>query len=48
VPGLGTLALRPTEAWQTLAVKGPQAAEPEVDENFYVTARNVLAAATAR
>ena len=41
VPGLGTRTLRPTEAWQTLTVPGPRAAELEVDDDFYVTARNV-------
>jgi len=44
VPGMGTRVLRPTETWQTLAVTSPQAAELVVDENFYVTARNVGAA----
>ena len=41
VAGLGTRVLRPTEAWQTLAVPAAQAAELSVDENFYVTVRNV-------
>jgi len=45
VPGLGTLRLHPTEAWQTLAAPDPEAAQLEVDESFYVTARNVLAPA---
>jgi aminopeptidase N len=44
VPGLGTRTLHPTEAWQTLPVASPDAAELEVDENFYVTARNVAPA----
>lgn len=44
VPGLGTQLLHPMEAWQTLAVSSPLAAELEVDENFLVTARNVGAA----
>jgi aminopeptidase N len=44
VPGLGTRVLRPTEAWQTLAVTSPRAAELVVDENYLVTARNVGAA----
>jgi len=47
VPGLGTRVLHPTEAWQTLAVTSPRAAELVVDENFYVTAHNVGAAAPA-
>ena len=41
LPGLGTRELHPTEAWQTMAVTSPQAAELRVDENFYVTARQV-------
>ena len=41
VPGLGTRVLHPTDAWQTLEAPSPQAAELSVDENFYVTARNV-------
>jgi len=47
VPGLGTLVLRPTEAWQTMPVGSPRAAELTVDDNFYVTARNVGAPAPA-
>jgi aminopeptidase N len=47
VPGLGTRILRPTESWQGLDVASPKAGELRVDENFYVTARNVGAAATA-
>jgi aminopeptidase N len=38
IPGLGTELLRPTEAWQTLQVTSPRAADLTVDENFYVTA----------
>jgi len=45
VPGMGTRVLRPTEAWQTLAVSSAQAADLVVDENYYVTARNVGGAA---
>ncbi len=41
IQGLGTRLLRPTEAWQTLTVGSPQAAELSVDENFYVTSHNV-------
>ena len=41
VPGMGTRMLRPTEAWQTLEVQGPRAAELVVDDDFYVTSRNV-------
>jgi Peptidase family M1 domain len=44
IPGLGTRLLQPTEAWQTLAAPDPEAAQLEVDERFYVTARNVAAA----
>ena len=47
VPGIGTRVLRPTESWQGLVVASPNAGELRVDENFYVTARNVGAAATA-
>ncbi len=46
VPGQGTLLLHPTEAWQSLAVASPQAAQLSVDENFFVTARNVGGEAT--
>jgi aminopeptidase N len=45
VPGQGTVTLRPTEQWQSLAVTSPRAAELVVDENFYVTARRVDAPA---
>jgi aminopeptidase N len=41
IPGLGSRLLHPTEAWQTLAVSSPQAADVVVDESYYVTARNV-------
>lgn len=47
IPGLGSRVLHPTEAWRTLAVTSAQAAELLVDENFYVTQRNVGAAAAA-
>ncbi len=47
VPGLGSRVLHPAEAWQTLAVGSPQAAELVVDENFYVTARNAGAPAAS-
>ena len=40
VPGLGDRVLHPSEAWQALPVPSPDAADIEVDENFYVTARN--------
>jgi len=39
IPGSGTRTLRPTEAWQTLEVSSPRAAELSVDERFFVTAR---------
>ena len=39
VPGLGTLWLHPTEAWHTLPVTSPHAADLEVDEAFYVTSQ---------
>lgn len=41
VPGLGTRLLHPTEAWQTLSGASPQAADVQVDENFYVTQKHV-------
>jgi len=47
IPGLGTRTLRPTEAWQTLVVPSAQAAALAVDDNFYVTLRNVGAPAPA-
>ena len=47
IPGLGTQRLHPTEAWQTLAAPDPEAAQLEVDENFYVKSRNVVAPAAA-
>ncbi len=48
VPGSGTRLLHPTEAWQTLPVTSPQAADLVVDENFYVTQKNVGAGAAGR
>ena len=45
VPGLGTRVLNATDAWQTLAASDPEAAGLVVDESWYVTARNVGAAA---
>ncbi|MDP3773582.1 MAG: M1 family aminopeptidase, partial [Gemmatimonadales bacterium] len=48
VPGMGSRVLHPTEAWQSLAVSSPQAAELVVDENFYVTQRNAGAPAGTR
>ena len=47
VPGLGTRTLRPTETWQTLALPSTRPADVEVDENWYVTARNVGGSAAA-
>ena len=47
VPGLGTRTLHPTGAWQTLAAPGARAADVRVDENFYVTAKDVGADASA-
>jgi aminopeptidase N len=43
IGGMGTQLLHPTEAWQALALSS---ASPDivVDENFYVTARNVAIA----
>jgi len=48
IPGLGDRILHPTGAWQTLPVTSPDAAQLEVDENYYVTARDVGAAAGGR
>ncbi|MDH4044424.1 MAG: M1 family metallopeptidase [Gemmatimonadota bacterium] len=48
VPGLGTQVVHPTEAWQTLAVPSRRAADLTVDENYYVTARNVGMEGTSR
>ena len=45
IPGMGTRRLRPTEAWQTLAVPSSRAAGLVVDDDFYVTARDVGAPA---
>jgi len=47
VPGLGTRVLHATEAWQTLAAPDPEAGRLVVDENWYVTAKNVGAAGAA-
>jgi len=44
IPGLGTRTLKPTADWQQMAAPSPHAAELVVDENFYVTQRNVGAA----
>jgi hypothetical protein len=41
IPGLPSRWLRPTEAWQRLPVPAPQGTGISVDENFYVTARNL-------
>jgi len=43
ISGAGRRWLRPTEAWQRLAVPSPPGAEVAVDEDFYVTTRNVAA-----
>lgn len=41
IPGLGTRWLSPTEEWQRLPVPSPDAGQLTVDENFYVTQRDV-------
>jgi len=41
ISGLGTQLLHPTETWQTLTLPGPGPASVIVDENFYVTTRDV-------
>jgi len=43
IPGMGARRLRPTGTWQRLTVPSPAGAEVTVDENFYVTARNLAA-----
>jgi hypothetical protein len=45
IPGMGTRWLRPTGAWKRLTVQSPAGADVRVDENFYVTARNLAAPA---
>jgi aminopeptidase N len=47
VPGLGTQLLHPTDVWQTVTVPAGQTGDLAVDENYYVTARNVDAAGSA-
>ena len=41
IPRMGRRWIRPTEAWQRLTVPSPPGADVGVDEDFYVTARNV-------
>ena len=49
IPGVGSRWLKPTTAWQQLAVPGQPGIEVAVDQNFYVTSRNLGAqAATQR
>ena len=43
IPGLGERWLRPTEAWQRMKVPSPAGSDLELNENFYVTARNAAA-----
>ncbi|HEY7635025.1 MAG TPA: glycoside hydrolase family 47 protein [Gemmatimonadales bacterium] len=43
IPGLGQRWLRPTAEWQRLKVPSPEGAQVVIDENFYVTARNLAA-----
>jgi hypothetical protein len=45
IPGVGERWLRPTESWQRLAVSSPAGANLDIDENFYVVARNLAAPA---
>jgi D-alanyl-D-alanine dipeptidase len=45
IPGMGTRVLQVRDAWQTLSGVAPRGAELSIDENFYVTARNVGTAA---
>jgi aminopeptidase N len=46
IPGLGERWLRPTEGWQRLAVPSPAGADLPMDEDFYVTARNLTVPAS--
>jgi hypothetical protein len=41
IPGMGSRWLRPTAAWQRLTVPSPSGAGVPVDEDFYVTTRNL-------
>ena len=43
IPGMGSRRLRPTAVWQRLAVPSSAGAEVAVDEDFYVTTRNLAA-----
>jgi aminopeptidase N len=43
IPGMGKRWLRPTATWQRLAVPSAPGADVMVDENFYVTSRNLAA-----
>jgi aminopeptidase N len=43
ISGLGTELLHPTEAWQTLTLPAAGQTDVAVDENFYVTARDMSA-----
>ena len=45
IPELGTRVLQVRDAWQTLSGVASRGAELSIDENFYVTARNVGTAA---
>jgi hypothetical protein len=45
IPGVGERWLRPTESWQRLAVPSPAGADLDINENFYVVARNLAAPA---
>ena len=41
IPGMPARWLRPTGVWQRLPVRAPPGSAITVDENFYVTARNL-------
>jgi aminopeptidase N len=43
IPGLGQRWLRPTAVWQRLTVPSQSGVELKVDEDFYVTTRNLAA-----
>ena len=48
IPGLGTRWLQATQTWQHLPAPLSQADEIQVDENFYVTRKNVRGASPAQ
>jgi len=41
IAGMGSMRLRPTESWQSLPTTSPRATALLVDENYYVTSRDM-------